>query len=1310
MDYVDSKQSSKASAKAKIERDAPFVDQKDMAADSPTVADTTDQPKSTSKGSPFQAYFRLWSYASPLDVILRTIAAATALGSGTAEPLMAIIFGNLVNDFNTHEAGGVTPAEFRAAINRNALYFVYLFIGKFVCVYCAATLFSVTASRMTRNIRLQYLRTVLHQPVSYFDRNTPGSIAMSLSTDTNAIEVGLGEKVGTVFQAISMIITAFAIAFSRSWKLTLVVATIVPYMIFTTGFLGWLNTRIETKIKEILSKSSGIAEEALSSIINVTALGAQDKIVQKFRHNLDMAKPYASKIGPIQATIYGNMFFVMHSAYALSLFYGVKLISQGGIKNGGTVITVMFCMVIGSSSMGFIAPEIPDFVKAFASAQIVLKVIEQSASSNMTNDHNRKLEQENLTGAMELKNITFKYPERPTITVLDALSLKIPANQVTAVVGHSGSGKSTIVGLLERWYDLSHGSIDVDGMDINQLDLKWWRSQIGLVQQEPMLFNDTIYQNVLNGLRGSGVDLLSEQEKRILVINACTQANAHEFIESLPNQYETLVGERADLLSGGQKQRIAIARSIISNPKILLLDEATSSLDSESERTVQNALDKASSGRTTVMIAHKLSTVEHANNIVVLSKGRIVEQGTHAALLALGGHYCRLLQAQGSSPEGSRQNAISDGQGLQQVASHKDSITRNALADERVSQAPPSLESEWISRRYGFFRCFLILLSQQRAIIPFVILGLLCALVGGASFPVQAFLFSKLVTVFELSGQHLVNRGNFWALMFFVSALANLVSYFVTYYFLGIACAAAGRFYREKYLKAMLSQDIGFFQAGGNSSGSLTALLFSDSESLELLIGMSIGLIVVFVSDLIFCCILAIAIYWKMALVAIFGCLPALLLAGFLRMRMELQAQERCSKFFLESARFSAEAVGAIRTVCSLTIESKVEDRYNSKLHEALVASRRRTVASMILYALSDTLDLLASGLAFWYGGHLVSYGEMSVTQYFIIFTAIIFGGQAAGFMFGYTSSINRAHTAMNRILYIMNFQAPINSSTGLDPKSTPPPPPSAPAIEFRNVHFRYPSRTNVPVLRGLSLSVPRGAHVCIVGPSGSGKSTIVLLLERFYDVSLSETAEKEQKGSHAGEIYVYGRPITGWDVTSLRKVMGLVAQDTTLYQGTIRENILLGIDEDGRDDDFDARVTSACREANIDEFITSLPEDYNTDIGSRGVALSGGQRQRIALARCLIRNPDILLLDEATSALDPESERAVREAIRRAQEDRHDLTVISVTHQVESMRDADCILVVDKGVVAEEGRWDDLMARKGRLWGMVLQGEVQGI
>jgi ATP-binding cassette subfamily B (MDR/TAP) protein 1 len=299
----------------------------------PDVNIETEKTLSASK-----AYFRLWRYASPLDWLLRTVGVFAALGGGTAYPLMTIIFGSLVNDFNAIALGLESPSQFRHRVNHNTLWFVYLFVGKFGLLYIADFFFCFTATRIARRIRIQYLNKVIHQPISYFDRHTPGSIAASLSTDTNIIEVGLADKVVTVCQGVGMIISAFIIALTKSWKMTLVVGTSIPYIVITTMILGSIDSAFETKRREKYSEASKISEEALSSISTVTALGAKDKIVEMFSVPLLAASRLTIKIGPVQASMYGNMFFAMQSTYALALFYGNKLFSDGEIKDGGTVM------------------------------------------------------------------------------------------------------------------------------------------------------------------------------------------------------------------------------------------------------------------------------------------------------------------------------------------------------------------------------------------------------------------------------------------------------------------------------------------------------------------------------------------------------------------------------------------------------------------------------------------------------------------------------------------------------------------------------------------------------------------------------------------------------------------------------------------------------------------------------------------------------------------------------------------------------------------------------------------------------------
>jgi len=386
-----------------------------------------------------------------------------------------------------------------------------------------------------------------------------------------------------------------------------------------------------------------------------------------------------------------------------------------------------------------------------------------------------------ITGNLEFRNINFIYPSRPEVQVLDNVSLIVPHGKTTALVGASGSGKSTIVALTERWYDPLDGQVLLDGYDLKDLNLKWLRSQISLVSQEPTLFNATIFENVCHGLIGSQWENASEKEKRDLVRQACITANADNFIQSLPEKYDTVVGERAVLLSGGQKQRIAIARAVVSDPKILLLDEATSALDSQAEGIVQNALDKAAMNRTTIVIAHRLSTIRNADNIVVMAKGKVIEQGTHAELLAMEKAYKKFVEAQALATKtverqvtGSEDDCGTGSSG-QSVDDKDDYISHlNRLKSGRSVASQELERQEAITGKennYSLLQCMKRVFLLQKDMWPLLSLAWIACIVGGAVYPAQAIVFAYLVDTFSLTGQKLQDRANFWSLMYIIIVL-----------------------------------------------------------------------------------------------------------------------------------------------------------------------------------------------------------------------------------------------------------------------------------------------------------------------------------------------------------------------------------------------------------------------------------------------------------------------------------------------------------------------------------------------------------
>jgi ATP-binding cassette subfamily B (MDR/TAP) protein 1 len=403
------------------------------------------------------------------------------------------------------------------------------------------------------------------------------------------------------------------------------------------------------------------------------------------------------------------------------------------------------------------------------------------------------------------------------------------------------------------------------------------------------------------------------------------------------------------------------------------------------------------------------------------------------------------------------------------------------------------------------------------------------------------------------------------------------------------------------------------------------------------------GMVYIAIFSLIACVSLALAIGWKLTLVAMCAALPITMTAGYFRLRYEIQFEKMNAAVFAESSKFAAEAFGAVRTVASLTLEELICDRYSLLLHNHVVSAERKARYSTFIFALSDSVNLLCMALTFWYGGRLIASYEYDSKQWLIIYTAIINGSESAGQWMSFGPNIAQASAAANRILSLRETQNQIAAQPITEILEGS----GGVSIDFQDVYFTYPTR-DIPIFAGLNMNIKKGQFAALVGASGCGKSTIISLLEQFYRV-------------HSGSITIDGINIASLDIKKYRKLFSLVAQEATLFQGTLRENILLGVDDNGSV--TDENIYKACRDAEIHDFIMSLPDGYSTDIGSKGIALSGGQKQRIAIARALIRDPQVMLLDEATSSLDSESEKLIQAALEKAAKHR---TTIAVAHRYE--------------------------------------------
>ncbi|KAI6561474.1 hypothetical protein MCOR03_003855 [Pyricularia oryzae] len=1272
----------------------------------------------------FLASLRIFSYSTLGDRFILAVSVFAAMCSGAAMPCMNIVFGRVFASFTGyyHQNGRtLTNEDFRNLILECVRYLVYLFVARFIFCYVAYLGFRIVSLRISATLRLQYMRAVLSMRVSALDALPPGQTAAVVTMLASTLQQGISERAAIAVQAAALVVAALAVAFSHNWELSLVTCSGVVLIAAVYAATTPLLVRAVNAVQACEVRASAAAAEAFVAVRMVAACGAEHKMARRYDGWVDRGAAEGMRLRPVLALQQAPVFFAIYATFALCFWYALKMYMEGRINTPESMIVVLLCVMMLTGSVSTLTTPIAAAARSANAAAVFYRVIDapRPKTDGLSGPEAAPL----ASGDLVLTNVNFAYPTRPLARVLTNLSLRFPAGKTTAIVGPSGSGKSTVVALLERWYEmdgdpvgnigvlwLRNGIVAAGGKPLKEIDLYWWRSQIGLVQQEPFLFNDSIFQNVAYGLVGTEWEGVGDEEKTKLVEEACREAFAEEFITRLPEGYNTLVGDAGIKLSGGQRQRLAIARAIVRRPRILILDEATSAIDPAGERVVQAALENAARGRTTIAIAHRLSTIRRADNIVVVRAGVAVEQGTHEQLMARGdgGVYFGLATAQqlGGGAAGGDDGSVGGGVELGdesaeaggqesadlRLGEEKKEVGKRVAETLGHSGNPGLLRKvkkttgAESKKKRGLLGSFGMLLREQMGHWPWYLVMALGALGGGASPALQAWLFANLVTLFQLWGDfaRLRAAANFWCLMFVMLATGVGISYFALAWSATRLSFYIIPHYRKEYMRNILLKPISFFDDDANSTGALAARLATDPAQLQQLLGMNMGFVAVSILSVVGC--LAISFYfgWKLTAVTVVTTLPLILGAAFFRVRYEKRLEAMGAAVFAESAKFATECVGAFRTVSSLTLESAICQRYRLLLEKHVREALPRSAASTVLFALSDSIALLCMAFVLWYGGKLMADHEYLPFQYVVVYIAVLQGGMGAGQWLSYAPNIAQATVAANRIVDLRStkdddsqLSSLVRGDLGQGDKGV--------KLEFKNVWFRYPTR-DAPVLNGLDLTVEKGQFAAVVGPSGSGKTTVISLLERFYNAT-------------TGSISYNGVEISHLCLRDYRREISLVAQEACIFDGSIRENILLGVEEDQMPaKKLEEALIQACCDAEIHDFITSLPEGYESVVGTKGVALSGGQKQRLAIARALVRNPRLLLLDEATSSLDSETEKAVQAVFEKTKGSR---TMIVVAHRLATVQNADVIFVLGEGKVVEKGNHASLLKKKGVYYQM---------
>ncbi|XP_051738507.1 mitochondrial potassium channel ATP-binding subunit [Ctenopharyngodon idella] len=577
----------------------------------------------------------LWEFVRP-HLLALIGAIILAFGAAALNIQIPLMLGDLVNVVARHmrEQAGHYVRDIQAPAMK--LLGLYGLQGLLTSGYII--LLSRVGERVAADMRTTLFMSLLRQDVAFFDANKTGQLVNRLTSDIQEFKSSFKLVISQGLRSATQTVGCFFSLYIISPKLTGLTVVILPCLVGAGALIGSFLRKLSRKAQEQVAKATGVADEALGNVRTVRAFAMEDRELEMYAAEVKKSAAMNETLGTGIAVFQGLSNIVLNCIVLGTIFAGGSLMARNDMTPGDLMSFLVASQTV-QRSLASISILFGQMVRGMSAGARVFEYLTLEPTVPLTGGGRIPLK--SLTGRVDFMNINFSYPTRPGNQILKNFNLTLPPCKTVAIVGESGGGKSTVAALLERFYDPSGGVVMLDGLDIRTLDPSWLRGHvIGFISQEPVLFGTSVMENIRFG-KPSATDAE--------VMAAAKQANAHNFITGFPDGYNTVVGERGVTLSGGQKQRIAIARALIKNPSILILDEATSALDAESERVVQDALDRATTGRTVLIIAHRLSTIRAADLICVMSNGRIVEAGTHLDLLSKGGLYAELIKRQQSN-------------------------------------------------------------------------------------------------------------------------------------------------------------------------------------------------------------------------------------------------------------------------------------------------------------------------------------------------------------------------------------------------------------------------------------------------------------------------------------------------------------------------------------------------------------------------------------------------------------------------------------------------------------------------------------
>jgi ATP-binding cassette subfamily B (MDR/TAP) protein 1 len=1243
------------------------------------VKQSADKKKKTNNQN--IRFVDLFTFTEGSDKIVLGLAILFSCLQGFIFPIFSLVFGSMGTTFVT------TPDldKIKNSVEGHFIQMMFLALIILISSFISSALWNYTATKQSKKLKMLYFKSLLYQKSEWFDSKRIDIMAGEFVEHVNNFSLIFSYTMNFYFLYYSQAIGGIFMGFYSSWLFTGFILILILFMRFSLNLSTRQIASLESSQNRSISRTGALIEQAVRLIKTIKSLNGEQHEIRRLADISAKDESVSVPSGYKKGWYWALYLFVNISIFGVVFYVGLFLVSHE-VFNINTqkkytindIISVIFTILPGILSFTHISQlEIP--LEKGKSA--IGKILEITKNLNM--EVGGSLKPDNIKGDIEFQNVSFSYPSNPQQSVIKNLNLKINAGQKVGIVGSSGSGKTTIVQLLERFYDVSEGAILIDGIDIKEYDIESLRSFIGIVSQQPILLSDSIYNNITLGFDIHN-PVVEEEVWRIL-----EKVNAKRFVQSIPDGLHTQVSNGGNNLSYGQKQKIAVARMLFKKPSFFLFDESTSALDKEDEKKIQKNLDEIISGSTNVHIAHKISSVVNSDIIYVMHEGLVVEQGTHTELLKSESmYYSNLIKHQKDDLD----EETNENKNIAKFASSKSIYKAEDDNELRINMSIRNelsgIKTKNPSSNESLYDAIYRYLAGSRILIFY---SLFCSIGVGLMNPIVGYISSKVLFNFgklenlinekgELSldenPMYLSVQGSIYNLIVlqFITALATGILALIQIGAFNHISSIFLQKIKERYINKLMYTDLEYFDRPENQPGHLALLLTKECRTINLAVNQSLPIIIQSVFTFIFCSFISSYFCWRITLFSLL-LIPLLVMFKIVESKFTVSYNKQSVDI---NNTVLTETLNNMKLIRSINAQSSIIAKFENNSSDFLVHFVYSLLAG-IIFGFSQLFNYIVYAFIFIFGTKFtVDYG-LDIKDTICAMLILIFGLNTLLSISEAISTISAAKTGFNEI----SNKTSQNSNIELDPNNPrnkqillrKKKVPINGKIEFRNVSFRY-NNSQSNVLDNLSFTLEARKSVGIFGKSSSGKSTILELLMRFYE-------------PQSGQIFLDGISIKEFDIVYLRSLFGVTRQETELFNGTITYNICYNVPLSEQE------LLSCASEANILEFTSRDSKGFMKNVGNKGEKMSGGQKQRIFLARIFARSHKICLFDEPTSALDSTGEALVLESLEKL---RSVKTSLTFSNRLRAVQNCELIYVLENGKITEQGSFEKLMSMNDKF------------